>query len=149
MFKTGSPVCDQLFSIHSDIVQENPDKVKGPRALLVILVSDGVYATEAAMVGVPQLADRYVVLGGIKFTKVVGAVAAPIEVAGLVTAVPPEMLAVAPATAGPSSTQVVTKVNTVLPALSAAVVRMNSVSYGVTVLLSWNMVGAAPPAVRL
>ncbi len=128
MFKTGSPVCDQLFSIHSDIVQYDSDKVKGPEALLVILVDDRVYATEAAIVGVPQLADRYVVLGGIKFTNVVGAVAAPIDVAGLDTPVPPEMLAVAPATAVPSSTQVVTKVNTVPPALSAAVVRMNSVS---------------------
>ena len=53
-----------MFGIHSDILQENPDKVKGPEALLVILVSDRVYDTEAAMVGVPQLADRYVVLGG-------------------------------------------------------------------------------------
>jgi hypothetical protein len=140
---------NKLFGIHSNIVQENPDKVKGPRALLVILVSDGVYATEAAMVGVPQLADRYVVLGGIKFTKVVGAVAAPMDVAGLDTAVPPEISAVAPVTPVPSSTQVVTKVNTVLPALSAAVVRMNSVSYGATVLLSWNMVVAAAPGVRL
>ena len=116
---------------------------------MVILVSDRVYATEAAIVGVPQLADRYVVLGGIKFTKVVGAVAAPMDVAGLDTAVPPEMLAVAPMAEVPSSTQVVVKVNTVPPALSAAVVRMNSVSYGVTVLLSWNMVVAAAPAVRL
>ena len=149
MVKTGTPVGDKLVSIHSIIVQENPDKVKGPGALLVILVSDGIYATEAAIVGVPQLADRYVVLGGIKFTKVVGAVAAPIDVAGLDTPVPPEMLAVAPATPVPSSTQVVTKVNTVPPTLSAAVVRMNSVSYGVTVLLSWNMVVAEAPGVRL
>jgi len=101
------------------------------------------------MVGVPQLADRYVVLGGIKFTKVVGAVAAPMDVAGLDTPVPPEILDVAPVTPVPSSTQVVVKVNTALLALSAAVVRMNSVSYGVTVLLSWNMVVAAAPAVRL
>ena len=64
MFKTGSPVGDQLFSIHSDIVQYYLDKVKGPRALLVILVSDRVYATDAEIVGVPQAADRYVVLGG-------------------------------------------------------------------------------------
>ena len=92
----------------------------------MILVSDGVYATEAAIAGVPQLADRYVVLGGITLTKVVGAVAAPIDVAGLDTAVPPEMLDVAPATPVPSSTQVVTKVSTVAPALTAAVVRMNS-----------------------
>jgi hypothetical protein len=117
---------NKLFGIHSNIVQENPDKVKGPEALLVILISDRVYATEAAMVGVPQLADRYVVLGGIKFTKVVGAVAAPMDVAGLDTAVPPVMLAVVPAPDVPSSTQVVTKVSTVAPALTAAVVRMNS-----------------------
>ena len=32
--------------------------VKGPEALLVILVSDGIYATDAAMAGVPQLADK-------------------------------------------------------------------------------------------
>ena len=149
MFKTGSSVSDQLFSVHANIVYEIPDKVKGPEALLVILVTRRIYATEAAMVGVPQLADRYVVLGGIKLTKVVGAVAAPIDVAGLDTPVPPDMLAVAPTAAVPSSTQVVVMVKTALFALSAAVVRMNSVSYGVTVLLSWNMVVAAAPGVRL
>ena len=58
MFKTGSPMGDQLFSIHSDIVKYNSDKVKGPEALLVILVGDKVYATEAAITGVPQLAER-------------------------------------------------------------------------------------------
>ena len=57
-------------------------------------------------------------------TRVVGAVAAPIVVAGLVTAVPPEMLDVVPAVLVPSSTQVVTKVNTVL--VAEAVVRMYS-----------------------
>ena len=93
---------------------------------MVILVDDRVYATEAAIAGVPQLAERYVVLGGITLTKVVGAVAAPMDVAGLDTAVPPVILAVAPITALPSSTQVVTKVSTVAPALTAAVVRMNS-----------------------
>ena len=92
----------------------------------MILVSDKVYATEAAITGVPQLADRYVVLGGITLTKVVGAVAPPIDVAGLDTAVPPVILAVVPAADVPSSTQVVTKVSTVAPALTAAVVRMNS-----------------------
>jgi hypothetical protein len=80
---------------------------------------------------------------------VVGAVAAPIDVAGLVTAVPPEMLAVAPATADPSSTQVVTNVNTVDPALRATVVLINSGVYGDVVLFSWNMVVAAAPAVKL
>ena len=84
------------------------------------------YDTLAAIAGVPQLAVRYVVLGGITFTSVVGAVAAPMAVAGLDTAVPPVMFAVVPAAEVPSSTQVVTKVNTVLPALSATVVRINS-----------------------
>ena len=77
------------------------------------------------MVGVPQLAERYVVLGGRKVTKVVGAV--PVMVVdGLEVAVPPEMLADVPAPELPSSDQVVTKVKMVLPALSATVVRMNS-----------------------
>jgi hypothetical protein len=58
-------------------------------------------------------------------TRVVGAVPV-IVVLGLAVAVPPEMLEVAPTTAVPSSTQVVTRVNIVLPALTAAVVRMNS-----------------------
>jgi hypothetical protein len=113
-----------LFSVHSDIIQENPDKVKGPWALLVILVSDVVYATEAAIAGVPQLADRYVVLGGMYVTKVVGAVPV-IVVDGLVVAVPPLILAVVPRPDDPSLTQVVTKVNTVLD-VAVAVVRMNS-----------------------
>ena len=126
MFKTGSPVGDKLFSVHVDIIQYDPDKVKGPEALLVILINDGIYATEAAIVGVPQAAERYVVLGGITLTKVVGAVAAPMDVAGLDTAVPPVILAVVPAADVPSSLQVVTKVSTVAPALTAAVVRMNS-----------------------
>ena len=93
---------------------------------MVILVCGAVYTTEAAIAGVPQLAERYVVLGGITLTKVVGAVAAPMDVAGLDTAVPPVMCAVVPAADVPSSTQVVTKVSTVAPALTAAVVRMNS-----------------------
>ena len=67
-------------------------------------------------------------LGGIKFTKVVGASAAPMDVAGLDTPAPPEILELTPAPELPSSTQVVTKVSTVAPALTAAVVRMN---YGV------------------
>jgi len=77
------------------------------------------------MVGVPQEADRYVVLGGRKVTRVVGAV--PVMVVdGLEVAVPPEMLADVPAPDDPSSDQVVTKVSMVLPALSATVVRMKS-----------------------
>ena len=70
---------------------------------------------------------------------VVGAVAAPILVAGLVTAVPPEISDVAPPTLVPSSTQVVTKVRTVLE-VAVAVTRMYSGVYGAVALLSWNMV---------
>ena len=57
-------------------------------------------------------------------TRVVGAVPV-IVVEGLSVAVPPEMLAVRPAPDVPSSTQVVTKVNTV-ELVAVAVVRMNS-----------------------
>jgi hypothetical protein len=67
---------------------------------------------------------------------VVGAVAAPIDVAGLVTAVPPLMLAVVPAPTVPSSTQVVTNVNTVDPALRATVVLINSGVYGAEALFN-------------
>jgi hypothetical protein len=45
--------------------------------------------------------------------RVVGAVAAPIDVAGLDTAVPPDMSAVVPAPDDPSLTQVVVNVSTV------------------------------------
>ena len=76
-------------------------------------------------------------------TKVVGAVAAPIDVAGLDTPVPPEMLEVAPGTPVPSSTQVVTKVNTVV-LVAVAVVLMNSGVYGDVVLFSWNIVVGEP-----
>jgi hypothetical protein len=66
------------------------------------------YATEAAIVGVPQLVSvRYVALGGKYVTNVVGAVAAPIEVAGLDTPVPPEMLSLDPVTDPPGSVQAV------------------------------------------
>ena len=77
-------------------------------------------------------------------TKVVGAVAAPIEVAGLATAVPPEMLALVPAPPPePSLTQVVTKVNTV-ELVAVAVVRMNSPVYGAVELFNWNTVAGVP-----
>ena len=82
-------------------------------------------------------------------TNVVGAVAAPIDVAGLDTAVPPEMLDVLPAPEVPSSNQVVVKVNTVLPALIAAVVLMYSGVYGDVVLFNWKIVVAAAPGVKL
>ena len=84
------------------------------------------YVTVELMVGVPQDADKLVVLGGMRLSKVVGAVAAPIEVAGLDTPVPPEMLAEVPAPDEPSSFHTVVKVSTVPPALSATCVRMNS-----------------------
>ena len=75
--------------------------------------------------GVPHEAVRKVVLGGRYVTKVVGAVPV-IVVDGLVVAVPPEMLAVAPTLTVPSSTQVVTRVNTVA-LVAVAVVRIKSV----------------------
>ena len=52
---------------------------------------------------------------------VVGAVAAPIAVAGLDTAVPPDMLVLWPAPALELLSQVVTKVNTVLDVAVAVV----------------------------
>jgi hypothetical protein len=75
-------------------------------------------------VGVPQLAVRKVVLGGRYVTRVVGAVPV-IVVDGLVVAVPPVILEVLPAPDVPSSTQVVTRVNTVV-LVAVAVVRINS-----------------------
>ena len=101
------------------------------------------------MVGVPQVAVRYDVEGGMYVTKVVGAVAAPIDVAGLDTAVPPDIFAVVPAPDDPSLTQVVTKVNTVDPALTAAVVCIYSPVYGAVALVNLNSVVAAAPAVKL
>ena len=77
------------------------------------------------MVGVPQLADRYVVEGGMYVTRVVGAVPEMV-VEGLAVAVPPLILEEVPAPELPSLTQVVTKVNTV-ELVAVAVVRMNSV----------------------
>ena len=78
--------------------------------------------------GVPQLLVRYVVLGGIRLTKVVGAVAPPIAVAGLLTAVPPEISAVVPAPLVPSSLQTVVRVSTVGVVLlfTLACTRINS-----------------------
>ena len=61
-------------------------------------------------------------------TRVVGAVAAPMAVAGLDTAVPPVMLDVAPAAAVPSSLQTVVRVITVgvVLLLTLACTRINS-----------------------
>ncbi len=88
--------------------------------------------------GVPQLAVKKVVLGGIYVTKVVGA--SPVMVVlGLFVAVPPEMLEVAPTTPVPSSCQTVVKVNTVLE-VAVAWVRINSGVYGAVVLFNWNIV---------
>jgi hypothetical protein len=75
-------------------------------------------------VGVPHDAERYVVLGGIYVTRVVGAVPV-IVVLGLAVAVPPDISAVVPGPVLPSLTQVVTKVNTV-ELVAVAVVRINS-----------------------
>ena len=57
-------------------------------------------------------------------TRVVGAVPV-IVVLGLVVAVPPEILELTPGPELPSSTQVVTRVNTVVE-VAVAVVRINS-----------------------
>jgi hypothetical protein len=79
---------------------------------------------------------------------VVGAVPV-IVVLGLVVAVPPVILELTPGPELPSSTQVVVKVNTVAPALSATVVRINSGVYGLLALFNWNIVVAAAPGVKL
>jgi hypothetical protein len=97
------------------------------------------YATDAAIVGVPQAAEvKYVELGGRYVTNVVGAVPV-IVVLGLEVAVPPEILADVPAPELPSLTQVVTKVSTVLD-VAVAVVRMYSPEYGAVALFNWNIV---------
>ena len=61
-------------------------------------------------------------------TKVVGAVAAPMAVAGLLTAVPPVMSAVVPSADVPSSFQTVVRVITVgvVLLLTLACTRINS-----------------------
>jgi hypothetical protein len=122
MFKPVATVGYKFVSIHCFIILQKENKVKPLAGLLVKLFM--YYATLAAIVGVPQLAVRKLVLGGIKVHKVVGAVPV-IVVLGLAVAVPPEMSDVAPGTALPSSDQVVTKVNTVVD-VAVAVVRMNS-----------------------
>jgi hypothetical protein len=111
-----------LFSIHGFIILQKADKVKPLAGLLVKL--SAYYATDAAIVGVPQLAVRNVVLGGRYVTRVVGAVPV-IVVDGLAVAVPPEMLALVPAPLEPLSTQVVTKVSTVA-LVAVAVTRIKS-----------------------
>ena len=74
--------------------------------------------------GVPHVLLRCVADGGRYVTNVVGAVPV-IVVLGLLVAVPPVMLAVVPGADEPSSTQVVTKVNTVA-LVAVAVTRMKS-----------------------
>ena len=105
------------------------------------------YTTLAAIVGVPQLAVRYVVEGGMYVHKVVGAVPV-IVVDGLVVSVPPLMLQVVPAAETAGWNQVVTNVSVVLPALTAAVVAIYSPVYGDVALFSWNTVVAAAPGVN-
>jgi hypothetical protein len=51
-----------LVSIHAFIIQEKEIKIK---PLTGLLVKQFDYATDAAIVGVPQLAVRKLVLGGI------------------------------------------------------------------------------------
>ena len=60
--------------------------------------------------------------------------------------VPPEMFDDCPL---PESLQVVVKVSTVLPAFLAKVTLTKSEVYGETVLVNWNTVVAAAPAVKL
>jgi hypothetical protein len=50
-----------LVSIHALIIAEKQIKIK---PLAGLLVKQFGYATEAAIVGVPQLADKFDVLGG-------------------------------------------------------------------------------------
>jgi hypothetical protein len=111
-----------LFSIHRLIIHESADKVKPLAGLLVKLLA--CYTTLAAIVGVPHVLVRKVVLGGRYVTRVVGAVPVMV-VLGLAVAVPPEMLELVPKPLDPSSDQVVTKVNTVA-LVAVAVVRINS-----------------------
>jgi hypothetical protein len=75
-----------------------------------------------AIVGVPQLLVRVAVDGGINLHNTAGAV--PKLTYGLAVSDPPEILAVDPATAVPLLLHVVTKVNVVRPALTAAVTRI-------------------------
>ena len=72
-----------------------------------------------------------------------GAVAAPIVVAGLDTAVPPEILQLFPAPDTAGWNQVVTKVSTVVD-VCVAVVRMYSPVYGDVALFNWNIVAGVP-----
>ena len=125
MFKTATAVSNKLVSIHCFIILQKEDKVKPLAGLLVKLFV--YYATLAAIVGVPQVLVRKLVLGGMKLTKVVGAPLATVGVVlGLEIPVPPEILELVPAPELPSLTQVVTKVSTV-ELVAVAVVRMNSV----------------------
>jgi hypothetical protein len=54
MFKTGTAICNKFVSVHRFIILQKADKVKPLAGLLVKL--NCYYATEAAIVGVPQLA---------------------------------------------------------------------------------------------
>lgn len=79
------------------------------------------------MVGVPQLAVRYVVDGGIYVTKVVGAVPV-IVVDGDDVAVPPEMVSSEPGPERPASVHDVVRTNCVpVPAVLADTVMESKV----------------------
>jgi hypothetical protein len=99
---------------------------------------------ELATAGVPHELVS-VELGGTNLQSTAGAV--PKLVYGLAVSVPPEMLAVSPAPELVVWFQVVTKVNTVEPALTAPVTRIKSPVYGLTVEFNWNSVVAAAPGV--
>jgi hypothetical protein len=105
------------------------------------------YATEAATVGVPQVSVKNVVAGGTKRHNTAGAV--PKLEYGLVVSVPPEMFVLEPGVATPADTHVVTNVNVVLPAFTAAVTRIKSPVYGAVVEFNCHIVVAAAPAVKL
>ena len=81
--------------------------------------------------------------------RVVGAVAAPIDVAGLDTPEPPLISQVVPAAEIAGWNHVVTNVSTVDPVLTAPVVRIYSPVYGDAVLFNWNKVVAAAFGVKL
>jgi hypothetical protein len=74
------------------------------------------------MVGVPQESVRAEVDGGMNLHNTAGAV--PKVIYGLAVSDPPEILAVEPGTVVPLLLHVVTKVNVVRPALTAAVTRI-------------------------
>jgi hypothetical protein len=85
-----------------------------------VLVGD--YTAEATINGVPQVLVRKEVDGNTYRHNTAGAVPNPAN--GAAVSVPPEMSAVVPEPLAPELSQVVTKVNMVRAAFTAAVTRM-------------------------